>query len=83
MVHTDCEPNSNVETLRQLLDEAGIENRPLWKPLHKQPVYCEAVAYTNGVSESLFRQGLCLPSGPMVTDEDAHYIIETIKKHVQ
>ena len=83
MVHTDCEPNSNVETLRQLLDEAGIENRPLWKPLHKQPVYCEAVAYTNGVSESLFRQGLCLPSGPMVTDEDAHYIIGTIKKHVQ
>ncbi len=77
--HTDCEPNNNVEAMRLILDEAGIESRPLWKPMHKQPVYKNAPAYTNGVSEELFKRGLCLPSGPMVTDEDVHYIIDSIK----
>ena len=77
-VHTDCEPNRNVEALRVALDQAGIESRPLWKPMHCQPVYRKAPAYVNGVSEDLFHRGLCLPSGPMVSDADVDRIIGTI-----
>lgn len=80
---TDCQPNDNVEALRVYLDKAGIESRPLWKPMHKQPVYQDAPAYVNGVSEALFKQGLCLPSGPAVNDEDAEYIINTIKEAIE
>lgn len=78
-LHTDCEPNRNVEAMRMALDAAGIESRPLWKPMHKQPVYMDAPAYVNGVSERLFRTGLCLPSGPCVTDDDVRYIVASIK----
>ena len=78
-LHTDCEPNRNVEAMRMALDAAGIESRPLWKPMHKQPVYRDAPAYVNGVSERLFRTGLCLPSGPCVTDDDVRYIVDNIK----
>lgn len=78
-LHTDCEPNRNVEAMRMALDAAGIESRPLWKPMHKQPVYRDAPAYVNGVSERLFRTGLCLPSGPCVTDDDVRYIVAGIK----
>ena len=77
-VHTDCEPNRNVEAMRVALDKAGIESRPLWKPMHRQPLYHDAPAYLNGVSEDLFHKGLSLPSGPMVTDADVERIIETI-----
>ena len=80
--HTDCAPNANVEAMRLYLDRAGIESRPLWKPMHRQPVYQDAPAYLNGVSEELFHCGLCLPSGPMVTDEDVARIIHTIKDSV-
>ena len=90
--HTDCEPNANVEALRVLLDEAGVEARPLWKPMHRQPVYKDAVAYLSpcslfgkeepSVSEALFKVGMCLPSGPYVTDEDVRYIVETIKSAI-
>ena len=76
---TDCQPNDNVEALRMALDRAGIESRPLWKPMHRQPVYQTSPAYVNGVSESLFRRGLCLPSGPMVSDDDVCYIIRNIR----
>lgn len=78
-LHTDCEPNRNVEAMRMALDAAGIESRPLWKPMHKQPVYRDAPAYVNGVSERLFRTGLCLPSGPCVTDDDVRCIVDNIK----
>ena len=100
--HTDCEPNVNVEAMRVALDKAQIEARPVWKPMHKQPVYCRtsengkvkseklpcgaecltydnAVAYVNGVSEALFKVGMCLPAGPYVSDDDVKYIVETIK----
>ncbi len=80
--HTDCEPNANVEAMRVILDQAGIEARPLWKPMHKQPVYKDAPAYVNGVSESLFKMGLCLPSGPCVSDEDVEYIVTCIKNAI-
>ena len=103
--HTDCEPNANVEALRVILDQAGIEARPLWKPMHCQPVYKRAevkseklkmeggeiirqtsgssVAYINGVSESLFKVGMCLPSGPYVTDDDVRYIVKIILNSIQ
>ena len=81
-VFSDCEPNANVEALRVILDQAGVEARPLWKPMHKQPVYKDAPAYVNGVSESLFKVGMCLPSGPYVTDADVHYIVDCIKESI-
>jgi len=81
-VHTECEPNRNVEAMRMALDAEGIESRPLWKPMHKQPVYLQAPAYVNGVSEALFKRGLCLPSGPMVTDADVSRIVDTVVKNI-
>ena len=81
-LHTDCEPNTNVEAMRVALDKAGIEARPLWKPMHKQPVFATAPAYVNGVSEELFKCGLCIPSGPCVTDDDVRYIVEQIKANI-
>lgn len=76
---TDCQPNDNVEALRVYLDEANSESRPLWKPMHKQPVYKNAPAYLNGVSEALFKVGICLPAGPYVTEREVRYIVNTIK----
>ena len=79
---TDCQPNDNVEAMRVCLDAAGIDARPVWKPMHKQPVYKEAPAYLSGVSEAVFKTGLCLPAGPYVSDDDVAYIVETIKKAI-
>ena len=79
-MHTDCEPNANVEAMRMGLDAAGIESRPLWKPMHRQPVFADCPAYLNGVSESLFKVGLCLPSGPCVSDDDVRYIVSELLK---
>ena len=58
------------EHLRLALEQENIESRPLWKPMHLQPVFQDATAYTNGTSERLFDQGLCLPSGSNLTPED-------------
>ncbi len=101
---TDCQPNDNVEALREFMNKANVEARPLWKPMHKQPVYsrtkgvvkreqlpsgtvCEtydnSVAYVNGVSEAIFKMGLCLPAGPCVSDDDVKYIVETIKSALE
>ena len=76
---TDCQPNENVEALRVFLDQAQVEARPVWKPMHKQPVYKNAPAYVNGVSEDIFKIGMCLPAGPYVTDDDVKYIVDCIK----
>ena len=80
--HTDCEPNANVEAMRVALDQAQIEARPVWKPMHKQPCYKDVPAYVNGVSEALFKVGMCLPAGPYVSDDDVRYIVETIKENI-
>lgn len=79
---TDCQPNDNVEAMRMALDRAGVEARPVWKPMHKQPVYKDSPAYVNGVSEAIFKVGMCLPAGPYVTDEDVAYIVDCIKKNI-
>lgn len=81
-LHTSVEPNRNVEAMRMALDAAGIESRLLWKPMHLQPVYKDNPCYVNGISESLFKQGLCLPSGPCVTDEDVVYIVKMIMDNI-
>ena len=88
-----------------LAHHAQIEARPVWKPMHKQPVYCRtsekgqvkseklpsgaecltydnSVAYVNGVSEALFKVGMCLPAGPYVSDDDVRYIVDTIKANI-
>ena len=80
---TDCQPNDNVEALRVYMLARKIEARPVWKPMHKQPVYANCPAYVNGVSEALFKVGMCLPAGPMVTDEDIDYIVESIKSAIE
>lgn len=77
---TDCQPDNNVEALRMALDSAGIESRPLWKPMHRQPVFRNCPAYINGVSEALFKTGICLPAGPWVSDSHVRYIVEQIKQ---
>ena len=80
---TDCQPNDNVEALRVYMDAAGVEARPVWKPMHKQPVYKDAPAYVNGVSETIFKVGMCLPAGPYVKDDDVRYIVECIKQAIE
>lgn len=78
----DVAPDAKVLNLQKELDSQGIETRPLWKPLHLHPVFKDAPSYTNGVSERLFRCGLCLPSGPCVSEEQAMMIAKAIKGHV-
>lgn len=79
---TDCQPNENVEALRAFMLGKKIEARPVCKPMHKQPVYKDAPVYINGVSEAIFKIGMCLPAGPWVTDEDVYYIVECIKEAI-
>ena len=79
---TDCQPNDNVEALRVFMDQAGVEARPLWKPMHKQPCYKDTPAYLNGVSEAMFKIGMCLPAGPYVKDDDVRYIVDCIKEAI-
>ena len=79
---TECQPNDNVEALRVFMLDKKVECRPLWKPMHKQPVYAGAATYTNGVEEELFKVGFCLPAGPYVTDEDVHYIVDCLKEAI-
>lgn len=66
------------ETLRLALEQDNIESRPLWKPMHMQPIFAEAPFYGDGTSERLFRDGLCLPSGSNLTDADFERIFKVI-----
>lgn len=71
------------EQIRNALKEKSIESRPLWRPMHLQPVYRKSARYTNGVSEDLFNKGLCLPSGSNLTENEQGQIIEIIKSTVK
>ena len=71
------------EDIRLTLEEENIESRPLWKPMHLQPVYRTAPAYVNGISERLFEHGLCLPSGTALTDDDLDRICRIIEKRIK
>ena len=79
---TDCQPNDNVEAMRVFMLGKKVECRPVWKPMHKQPVYQGAPVYTNGVEEDIFKIGMCLPAGPYVSDEDVKYIVDCIKEAI-
>ena len=79
---TDCQPNENVEALRVFMLSKKVEARPVWKPMHKQPVYQDAPSYLNGVSEAVFKVGMCVPAGPYVTDDDVRYIVDCIKEAI-
>ena len=66
------------EDLRLTLLEENIESRPLWKPMHQQPVFKDSPCYLNGVSDELFEKGLCLPSGSNLSDEELDRVISAI-----
>ena len=70
------------EDIRLSLEAENIESRPLWKPMHMQPVFSGCPAFTNGVSEALFRDGLCLPSGSNMTENDLKRVIGIVKKTI-
>lgn len=79
-VDPDMNSGKDYTHLSALMDQQDIETRPLWKPMHLQPVFSQAPAYTNGVSERMFKTGLCLPSGPMVSDNDVERVVGIIKE---
>ena len=58
----------------------NIECRPLWKPMHMQPVFSDCLSYTNGVSEDLFKRGICLPSGTNMSLQDLERVVNTIRE---
>lgn len=69
------------EGLRLALEKENIESRPLWKPMHQQPIFKDAPSYLNGVSDELFNRGLCLPSGSNLTDEELDRVISAINTY--
>jgi dTDP-4-amino-4,6-dideoxygalactose transaminase len=69
------------EGLRIALEKENIESRPLWKPMHQQPVFLECPKYLNGVSDDLFKKGLCLPSGSNLTDNEKNRVLSTIQAY--
>ena len=68
------------EDVRLALEQAGIESRPLWKPMHLQPVFASAEYYGRGVGDKLFADGLCLPSGSGMTDAERAEVIDYVRK---
>lgn len=70
------------EAMRRKLDVAGIESRQLWKPMHLQPYFKDYPMYINGISENLFKRGLCLPAGPWVGPEEVDKIVSVIKSNI-
>ncbi len=70
----------NREDIRLELLKKNIETRPLWKPMHLQPIFNKYISYKNGVSEDLFERGLCLPSGSIISDNDLQRVVNAINK---
>lgn len=66
------------ETIRDELAKENIESRPIWKPMHQQPIFIASRSYLNGVSDNLFANGLCLPSGSQLSDVDFNRIFECL-----
>jgi len=71
--------NSKLEKTIEALEKENCESRPLWKPMHQQPLFKNAISITNGVSEDLYNRGLCLPSGTLMTRDDVKRVSEIIK----
>ena len=68
------------DDIRLYLESLNIESRPLWKPMHLQPVFSSSKSYTNNTSDDLFQRGLCLPSGTNMSDEEINRVVLAIKK---
>lgn len=77
LIFTDAQAS---QAVRIALEAQNIESRPLWKPMHLQPVFAHAVSYSSGVSERLFNTGLCLPSGSALTPAEQHQILDVIRQ---
>ena len=77
---TKTKNHINREDLRLAFEAENIESRPLWKPMHLQPVFKDALYFGGTVAEDLFKDGLCLPSGSNLTDEDRERIAQVIHK---
>jgi len=70
------------EDLQESLEKENIESRPIWKPMHQQPVFSEYPSYLSGISDMLFKNGICLPSGTNMTAMDKERIAENLKKFI-
>ena len=68
------------EHVRKHLESYNLESRPLWKPMHLQPLFSDVRSVVNGVSEQLFKTGLCLPSGSQMTQEDVVRVSNALKE---
>jgi len=79
-VITPTEFGIDRDELRQRLDAANIEARPVWKPMHLQPIYRECAALGGSVAEDLFRRGLCLPSGSAMTSDDLERVVTVVRE---
>lgn len=83
LVESDTEEDLSREAIRLGLDKENIESRPLWKPMHLQPVFENTLFYGDGTSEMLFNKGLCLPSGSNLTDKDLDRIVKQVQQIAQ
>jgi dTDP-4-amino-4,6-dideoxygalactose transaminase len=80
LIDPEINKGLNREEIRLSMDEENIETRPLWKPMHQQPIFASSKKYLNGVSDKLFENGLCLPSGSNLTEEEFERIFECLDK---
>ena len=79
LIEDSADTSLGREEIRLALEKKNIEARPLWKPMHLQPVFAGAPFYGNGSSERLFEKGLCLPSGSNLTDEELYRVVDVVK----
>ena len=80
LIHILVDPSNGItrETIRLALEAANIEARPLWKPMHLQPIFESSPFYVNGTAEELFNNGLCLPSGSNLKQADLERVVNVI-----
>ena len=76
---TPRQPDTDREKIRLALEQENIEARPVWKPLHLQPLFARAPRFGGAVAEELFARGLCLPSGSSLTDEERARVVAVIQ----
>ena len=79
LIDPELTGTSNTQLMEEL-ERHNIESRHLWNPMHLQPVFSGCPAYVNGTSERLFRQGLCLPSGSNMTDDDRKRVLDVLQR---
>ena len=80
LVNPTSENKATTEDLHITLERENIETRPLWKPMHLQPIFKDCPSYLNGVSEKLFKYGLCLPSGSNLSDQDLDRVVSHVNQ---